>query len=40
MTDPTISATVQGGTVMGVVGARTVVIENFYAGSAPLPPGP
>lgn len=35
MSDQSIRATVEGGTVMGVVGARTVVIENFYAGAAP-----
>ena len=36
MAEPTVNTAVQGGTIYGVAGAGTVIIENFYAGpSAP-----
>jgi hypothetical protein len=37
MDDSAVTAKVEGGTVMGVVGARTVFIENFYLPNTPLP---
>ena len=37
--DPPVTTTVTGGTVYGVAGAGTVIIENFYANRGPeLPP--
>lgn len=40
MADAEISARIEGGTVQGIVGARTVIIENLVYGAAPLPASP